>query len=90
MDDIYLLTCTGCRKRTPVRYMVAIQGARYCERCGMELARLMRTQAQDIRRISIKREPEKAPPDRQRERNKGKPDVMQARIPERRLWPKGD
>ena len=63
----------------------------YCGDCAGEIRRLSATQGRELRMGTIRVEPVKmAPAQTQRERNKGRPDVMQARIPERRLWPKGD
>lgn len=86
--DIYVRQCLGCRKRLPVKWMRECLGKfPYCERCACELLRLVRTQGQEPR--ERRGRPEQIEPmvDRQRERNKGKPDVMQAKVPPRKLWP---
>jgi len=58
--DIYLQNCHQCRKRTPVASMVPILGKRYCEGCGLELARLVKTQGQEPRTGVIHCQPAKA------------------------------
>lgn len=92
MDDIYLQNCAACQRRYPVRYMVAIAGKRYCGPCGIDLRHLIRSQEVEIAPAAHAANHHKGGmerrPNRQRERNKGKPDVMQAKVPPRRnKWP---
>lgn len=56
----------------------------YCEDCACELLRLVRTAGWEPRERKRALVMTEAPRDTQRERNKQKPDVMQARIPERK------
>jgi len=87
--DIYVQNCHECNKRTPVASMVPILGKRYCEGCGLELAQLIKSQNRELRMGTIRCKPPVAekPVDRQRIRNKGKPDVMKAKVPPRKLFP---
>lgn len=83
--DIYVRQCLGCRKRLPVKWMRECLGKHpYCEDCACELLRLVRTAGWEPRERKRALVMTEAPRDTQRERNKQKPDVMQARIPERK------
>ncbi len=58
--DIYVQNCTHCGKRVPVASMVPILGMRRCEECGLELARLIRTQSRELRTGTLRCLPEQA------------------------------
>ena len=82
--DTYVIVCSGCQKRFPVIHTTQADQKRYCHVCWREIAKLVKATHREPRGVRVA--PMSAEPvaDRQRERNKGKPDVMLARIPERK------
>ena len=87
--DTYVITCSGCGKRFPVKHTTQADGKRYCHACWQEIVSLVRNRKWEPRGVRVAPVSIEPLPDRQRERNKGKPDVMVARVPERKSgWDK--
>ena len=86
--DTYVIECSGCWSRFPARYVTQVDGKCYCRQCWRKIARLVRDAGRELPRLTLAEPDEEPKLDAQRERNKRKPDVMDARIPPRKGGPR--